>query len=168
MLIVLGAVAVIALAVLLLFGGGGGGGGNQPPGAIFVPRTELPNPRTSASASGVPAEGTYTPGNVAKDPFMPPGGFGLPSSSGLPTPGPGASPQPTGGTPGHSKVVLLDIFMENGVRFASVQVDGQTHNVKEGDTFANVYRVITITDQCATFVQGDERFTLCIGQQVFK
>lgn len=161
----LGVVALIAVLFLLLFSGGdtpttpSGGGGRR-----LIPRR--PTPATTATQT----PGAQTPIDVvdtdgARDPFDSPLESPAPAPTGTGSPSPGATAVPTrSGT----RVTLIDIFTRDGVRFASVQVGNEQHNVKEGDTFAGNYRVVSVTESCATFVMGDERFTLCIGQEVFK
>lgn len=164
MLIILGIVAALGVAYLLFFSGG-----ETPPtdtGTPFVPGQRTPTPSVTAQPSAPPDTDEVFEG---KDPFKPLIDAGAPGGGGTPPPG-GGTPTPgaTGGTRTGTRVELLDIFTTDGVRFASVRVSGETHNVKEGDTFAGNYRVVSLTDECGTFVLGDERFTLCIGQDVFK
>ena len=165
MLIILGGVVALA-AVYLLFFSGGDTAPSADGGTPFVPgqRTVTPTVTASPQPSAPPESSEVFEG---KDPFKPlidvagPGET-PPPGGGTPTPG------ATGGTRTGTRVELVDIFMQDGVRFASVRVSGESHNVKEGDTFAGNYRVVSLTDECGTFVLGDERFTLCIGQEVFK
>lgn len=153
LLIALGGTVIVAALYLLFFRGG------EEAGEPLVG----PTPRPTATAT--PPAPQQTPQTVdvfeGRDPFEPrirPGA----------TPGGTASPGATGGPSTGQRVVLLDIFTRDGMRFASIEVDGRVHNVKEGDTFEDTYRVVSITDECVTLVKGDERFTLCIGQEVFK
>lgn len=165
MLIILGIVVALGVAYLLFFSGGSettSADGGTP----FVPGQRTP----TATATATPRE-TAPPDTdevfEGKDPFKPLIDVAGPGQS--PPPG-GGTPTPgsTGGTRTGTRVELLDIFTTDGVLFASVRVSGETHNVKEGDTFAGNYRVVSLTEECGTFVLGDERFTLCIGQEVFK
>lgn len=168
LLIILGIVAALALVFFLFFRGGDSA--STADGEPFVPGVRSPTPTATGSpATSQPPESTEV--FEGKDPFKPlidaaapGGGDGSTPPPGAGTPSPGATGQPRDGT----RVELLDIFMQDGVRFASVQVEDEIHNVKEGDTFAGSYRVVSLTDECGTFVLGDERFTLCIGQEVFK
>lgn len=165
-LIVVGVAVVLGVAFMML----GGGSDSAVVDVSSAPRV-APGTRPTSSPPPVEAGDSFDTGG-AKDPFEPPGGFAVAQSPGGSPGGAQGSgsptPQATGGVPGRSRVALLDIYTQGGTRFASVQVDGEIHNVKQGDTFSSTYRVVTITDSCATFVQGDERFTLCIGQQVYK
>lgn len=166
LLIILGIVAALALVFLLFLRGGDETpqGGGEP----FVPGARTPTPAASPAPSAPPDTTEVFEG---KDPFKPLIEAGAPgdgNGGGTPTGGATPTPGATGGPRNGTRVELVDIFMQDGVRFASVKVGDEFHNVKEGDTFAGSYRVVSLTDECGTFVLGDERFTLCIGQEVFK
>lgn len=66
------------------------------------------------------------------------------------------------------RVVLLEVRMENGSRVAVVEVDGQTHTVGVGDTFATSFKVVSLTDNGGVFTFGDSAFTLAVGQSILK
>ncbi len=163
---VLGAAVVIAIAFLLL---SGGGGGPEPFEDATGRRSPSPAPSPTASPRPVPETFDVFEG---KDPFRPLVAVGPGGGGGGPTPGasptPGGTPGPDGGPSDGQRVSLLDIRSENGAQVATVEVNGQSYNVKEGDRFAGSYRVVDLTSKCGTFVFGDERFTLCIGQEVLK
>jgi len=75
-------------------------------------------------------------------------------------PGNGASQ-----TVGGHTVVLLDTFTANGVEQAQVEVDGTVYDPSVGDTFGpnKQYRLQSVSGNCATFLYGDESFTLCVS-----
>ena len=81
-------------------------------------------------------------------------------------PGPtGPTNPPTNGSTtvigGHT-VVLIDTFTTNGVSHATVEVDGIVYNPAEGATFAGGnFELRDVAGNCATFLYGDESFTLC-------
>ena len=81
-------------------------------------------------------------------------------------PGPtGPTNPPTNGSTtvigGHT-VVLIDTFTSNGVSHATVEVDGIVYNPAEGATFAGGnFELRDVAGNCATFLFGDESFTLC-------
>ena len=59
-------------------------------------------------------------------------------------------------------MVLLDTFTSGGKEIAQVEVDGKVYNVSEGEKFAGgQFKLISISGDCATFLYGDEQFTLC-------
>jgi hypothetical protein len=169
LLIMLLVLALLVVAFVLL-----SGGGSEEPDA-FPTRTTRATPRTTASAtptaSAVPT--TFPETDEAfegKDPFEPlvtadTGGPGGES----PGPTPTATSTTSTGDGGETKRVSLDdIFTEDGTRFATVTVDDEQFTVKEGDTFAGNFRLLDLGSNCGTFVFGDERFTLCLGQEVRK
>lgn len=150
MVIGLGVVVVLALAYVLL-----GGGGDAP---VSIPPSVLrPAPSASPSPASTlpPVTGEAFEG---RDPFEP-----LVGASPAPSPGPSGGPAGTA-----RRVSLVDVFTQDGARKATVEVDGTEYTVSEGETFASNYRLLTLTNRCGTFVFGDERFTLCIGQEVRK
>ena len=163
--IILAIIVVLAVLFLLL----SGGGETIPPtssGPVVRPSSSSTAP-TSPPETGQAFEG--------KDPFQPlviavaPGG---PSGSPAPTPtgsitGVNGSSGGTGSTPA-TTVTLLDIRKQGGKLVATVDVDGKDYNASVGQTFATNFRVISLSSSCGTFVFGDERFSLCIGQEVRK
>lgn len=114
-----------------------------------------------------PSPSPTTPGGTGTQtgsPSPPPGGNG--TQTGTPPPSPTA---PGGGSSrnvGGSTVVLLDIFQRDGQTRVQVEVDGDVFDVGIGDTFAGGrFELRSISGNCATFLFGDERFTLCISVQ---
>ena len=37
-----------------------------------------------------------------------------------------------------------------------------------GDTFASTFKLVSVRDACASYLNGDESFSLCEGQEVLK
>ena len=67
---------------------------------------------------------------------------------------------------GGSTVVLLDIFERDGATHVQVEVDGTVFDVVIGEQFASGrFELRSVADNCATFLFGDEQFTLCITPQ---
>ena len=70
---------------------------------------------------------------------------------------------------GGTTVSLIDVFRsESGTPRATVSVNGTAYTVDEGDTFANRFRLLDVSGECATMLFGDNRFTLCEGDRVRK
>lgn len=161
--IILAVIVLFAIVFLLLSGGGG------PEPFITGGPPVRTSPSASASATAPPETGQAFEG---KDPFQPlvvPAPS--PTGTGSPTPTPtGSETGVTGGnnTTSAATVTLLDIRKQDGVLKATVDVDGKQYTVAEGDTFAGNFRVISLSSSCGTFVFGDERFSLCVGQEVRK
>lgn len=184
------AVVILALVVLpgLLFGGGGGEGETSftlPPG-IPNPTTTVPggapaetfeeftdkNPFAPLVETGAPAAGTpaSTPGGTvppAVDDTVPAGGGepgGEPVGTTLTT-----APRPPARQP--DRVSLLEVFSDAGGQVvASVRVNDTSYQVAEGDEFATSYRVLDldVRTRCGSFLFGDDRFSLCEGDEVRK
>jgi hypothetical protein len=67
---------------------------------------------------------------------------------------------------GGSTVVLLGIFERDGATRVQVEVDGTVYDVGIGDQFAGGrFELRSVGENCATFLFGDEQFTLCISAQ---
>jgi hypothetical protein len=141
---------------------GGGGGPTEPsptggvsPIPVFTGRDpfSIPpalSPTTSSATTPPPSDGTSPP---------PSDGTSPPPSSPAPTDPGGGSSQVVGG----KTVVLLSVFSSGGEPMVQVEVDGQVfNNVGIGDTFDNGrYELRSVSGDCATFLYGDESFTLC-------
>src|SRR4029077_849499 len=124
---------------------------------------------------------------TGRDPFSKPGVFvvvtsssststGGPTGSGTGTGTPSSStssPPPTQPGNGSSQsvgghqVVLLDTFRANGQTRAQVEIDGTVYNVAMGESFGpgGRYELRSVSGDCATFLFGDESFTLCTTPQ---
>jgi hypothetical protein len=174
-----GVVVGVLLAGFVLFSLLGGGEEALPPLPPTTPGG--PSPTPSPGPGGPPVQ-SFT----GRDPFsVPPALSPSPSPSPTaPAGSPGGPPPPTGDangdggtdTPaptapgggssqnvGGSTVVLLDIFERDGATRAQVEVDGTVFNVGIGEPFAGGrFELRSVSGNCATFLFGDEQFTLCI------
>ncbi len=82
---------------------------------------------------------------------------------------PGATTTTTlGDTPAGVRVVLLEVRDESGSLVAVVEVDGETYTVSVGDTFADRFKVVSLTETGGVFTFGDSAFTLSVGQSILK
>jgi hypothetical protein len=167
LLAVLGVVVVLTAGIYFLFLRDSSG--PEPfAGPTRTPRASQTSPTRptvvpTPSPSGAPE--TFD-GFGGKDPFLPLVGESPPPANG--SPGPEPSPGSTGGPRGGQRVELIDIFTQGNTRYASVEVDNKAYTVRSGQTFAGSYKVLSLSSSCGTFAFGDERFTLCIGQEVLK
>ncbi len=75
----------------------------------------------------------------------------------------GDSFDPTGTT-----ITLKEIRDENGTFEATITVNGSTYDVRVGDTFASVYKVVSLSETKGVFMFGDAAFELGVGQQILK
>ncbi|MBI3648790.1 MAG: hypothetical protein HY240_08585 [Actinobacteria bacterium] len=157
-----GGLVVLFLLFNLFFGGGGepsptfvpGGGGH-------VPSTGSPTTQPSVVLS--------FGGN---DPFEIPAAFitASPSSSSSTSNSPSPTPTAPGGgssyTTSDGKVVaIIDVFTQNGVEKAQIDVDGVNYTRKAGQTFAGNFQLVSISGTCVSIDYGDESFTICTNPQ---
>ncbi|HEY3210856.1 MAG TPA: hypothetical protein VGL18_13910 [Actinomycetota bacterium] len=163
-LIIFGAVTVVAVAVFFLF-------------IAKSPKTTSAGSRRGSQLNVTQPTPTPSPTKAKKnhkevlvfsgrDPFDPAqGGGSVSAPAGAPTVAPpGSASSPTGGSSkqvGGKTVVLVDIFSEDGVEKAQVEVDGTVYTVAEGDTFDDGYRLVSINGTCASFTHSASSFTLC-------
>ncbi len=70
--------------------------------------------------------------------------------------------------PGTSRVKLIDAYKSGGVKRAQVRVDNTVYIAEEGETFAESFRLLSVSGKCASMLFGDDQFTLCEGDEVFK
>jgi len=181
--IVVGVLVVGFLLLKLL--GGGGEEEAFPSSSPLKPASSTTQPTGTPSLAPSPV--LVLP---ARDPFSIPPGFDTTTSSstggttttstggttttstggGTTTTGTTTAPptQPGNGaskTVGGHTVVLLDTFTANGVEQAQVEVDGTVYDPSVGQTFGpnKQYRLQSVSGNCATFLYGDESFTLCVS-----
>jgi hypothetical protein len=163
--IILGIIVVLAVLFLLLSGGGG---------ETIPPSSSGPIVRPSSSSTAPASPPETGQAFEGKDPFQPLVVAIAPGPSGNPAPIPtGSITGVNGGTGGTGStpamtVTLLDIRKQGGKLVATVEVGGKDYTASAGQTFATNFRVISLSSSCGTFVFGDERFSLCIGQEVRK
>jgi len=70
---------------------------------------------------------------------------------------------------GGTTVTLVDVFEgKNGKPRAAVTLNGEGYNASEGDTFGDRFRMLDISELCATMRLEDSRFTLCEGEEILK
>jgi len=159
-------------------GGTTGGGTANPsespslaPSAVMV----LPVRDPFAIPAGFPVSssgGTTTSGSTSSGTSTTSGGTTtttIPGSTTTTTaPGTRTPSQPSGATEtiGGHQVTLIDTFTTNGVEQATVSVDGTVYRPSAGETFgpSKEYKLQSVSGNCATFLFGDQSFTLCVPQ----
>lgn len=184
LLIVLGVIAVAAVAIFFLV--------IRPGGAPDEPAPTLgasPSPAPSPTPTEEPEEeerDRRTPGIAffsGRDPFVPlveePTAAANGDTGETPTDGDAdGDPPPSNGdddgdggvppeergetiTVGGHTVTLIDIISTNGGTRVQVEVDGETHTVEPGQNFAGNFQLVSVQGGCANFLFGDQSFTLC-------
>jgi hypothetical protein len=138
---------------------GGGGGPTEPsptggvsPIPVFTGRDPFSIPPALSPTTATTTTGSVTPTSPTPTDSVTP-------TSPTPTDPGGGSSQVVGG----KTVVLLSVFSSGGEPMVQVEVDGQVfNNIGIGDTFDNGrYELRSVSGDCATFLYGDESFTLC-------
>ncbi len=196
LLIVLGIVAVAAVAYLALTLLGGSS--DQDGAETSEPVAAASEPSAASEAASEPSERGSEVAVVeptfevfdARDPFeqlvddttSTDATVGTTAPTSATTPVDGTQPadatapvdgtQPTSGDPsqttvGATTIRLDDVFTNDGVTTALVVVDNEGYEATAGDTVAGV-TVLDIAQNCATLRYEDKRFILCEGEQVQK
>ena len=188
--VIIGVLLVAFLVMNLL-----GGGDEAPPGEETARPSDPATVPGGESPSGSPSQtptSTLSPVTAftGRDPFSAPPGFSTAApTTGATSPGATTSPgQTTTTSPGQTtttsppptqpgngsssnngghEVVLLNVFSVGGVPTVQVEVDGTIYDVQAGDEFgpSDRFEVRSISGNCATFVYGDDPFTLCVTPQ---
>ena len=70
--------------------------------------------------------------------------------------------------PDTRRVVLLEIRATDGTREAVVTVDGETYVVTVGQSFAENFKAVSLSENSGVFLYGDSAFTLAVGQAILK
>ena len=174
---ILGVLLVVFFAFNFLSGGGDDGAIPSLPPITTAPGGGAPSVSTSPTAPGT----SPTPIFTGRDPFSIPPALATSSStttspsssvspSGSTSPSSTVSPTTSPTTPGGGSstvkggktVVLLDTFKQGGKQMVQVEVDGTVYNVGIGETFGGgTFELRSVSGDCATFLYGDEPFTLC-------
>jgi cytoskeletal protein RodZ len=138
------------------------------PVAVFTGRDPFSAP-PGFSVSSATTTSTNTSGTSTTTTTSPPPTSGSTSTTTTTTTSPPPT-QPGGGSSidkGGHEVVLLNVFSVGGVPTVQVEVDGTIYDVQVGDEFgpSDRFEVRSISGNCATFVYGDDPFTLCVNPQ---
>ncbi len=173
------------------------GGGSSAPEQAFVtrraPQSAKKNPAAKPVAKKPVAQqpAAYADTSARTDPFKPLiEEVHTPPNAVLPPGAPGAQPAvpasgggtTTGGTTGTSsgtssgssatvgaqRVALMTIFTKDGKQIAQTKVGDTVHSPTVGQVFAGSYKLLAVSGKTATYLYGDEQFTLSVGQEVLK
>jgi hypothetical protein len=135
--------------------GGGGGGGDltatpTPDVAVVEPIQPLPDFVIEPGADDGDGGVTSEPGSGSGD---------------------GAAPPTTAPPRQPDRVAMLELYSApDGASAARVRVNDDIHEVRVGQDFAGRYRLTSVDmgTRCAQLLFGDERFTLCEGDETLK
>lgn len=116
----------------------------------------------AAAAAGAP--GTTPATTNGGTTTAPTSGTGTTGGTAPSGPGAAGGSAPSGG----QRVQLMDVFEEDGQQKAQVKVGSTVYTVAINETFADSYKLVSVSGNCATFLHGDDKFTLCEGEEVIK
>lgn len=85
-----------------------------------------------------------------------------------PTPAPAPAPARPPAPAAPARFGLVQVGQDaSGMAFASIRVDGRVFQAVEGQEFAGRYKVVSLdaASRCGEFLYGDQRFSLCEGEE---
>lgn len=194
-LVVVAAVGALLVAVLGYFvvvPALSGGGDDAPVTAVRKPQPKADTKKTDAKAKAKqpvakkpavqPAQ--YSDVHARSNPFRPlwvepKVETGTSAPAGTPGTAPGvpvgAQPGPGTGTGtgsstgvGGQRVSLMTVYAQDGVQYAQTKVGDVVYTPRVGQVFASVFKLLAVSGKTATYLYGDEQFTLSVGQEVLK
>jgi hypothetical protein len=65
-----------------------------------------------------------------------------------------------------AKVVALEDVSDDGS--VRIDVNGSMHSVAEGEVFAENFKLLSVSGECASMLFGDDQFTLCEDEEILK
>jgi hypothetical protein len=162
------ALLVLVLAAYFLFVRGGSSSNNA---SGLVPTHHVA--KTTTSAAKKPAAVTKTVPStfnnvLARDPFKPL--YVVPPPPPAPVAAAATSTTSTTSTASSTSqpVTLVKVYSKNGKTFAQTKIGSTLYTPAVGQTFAGTFQLLSINGTAATYVQGDEQFSLSVGQVVLK
>lgn len=115
----------------------------------------VPQEPTGASAPGTSAPGGTTGGTTDT------GGDTTGGTTGGTTSGPST-------TVSGQRVALVTVYEKDGTQYAQTKVGETVYTPKVGGVFAGSFKLLATSGKTATYLFGDEQFTLSVGQEVLK
>jgi hypothetical protein len=174
------AVAVLGYFVVLpMFSGSDSG----TPVAVVNHTSAKAKTKTVAKAPAKPKAVTqpasYADVSARQDPFKPlvvapvavaPAAPAAPAPAGT-TDVPPATTGTTGGSSasvGGQRVALVHVYTKNGKQYAQTKVGDKVYSPLVGEVFGGSYKLLATSGKSATYLFGDEQFSLSEGQEVLK
>src|SRR3954462_15708445 len=163
--LVAGAAALLVLVVAgyFLFLRGGSDTSSSP---AAVPSHHVATKTVAAAKKPAPVVPSTFDSVLARDPFRPlyappppPAVVGTTGTTATTTATAASSSQP---------VTLVKVYSKSGKSYAQTKVGNTVFTTTAGQTFAGTFRLLSTHGSAATYVQGDEQFSLSVGQVVQK
>ena len=172
-LLLLGGVAallVLVVAAYFLFVKGGSSDDASASGVVagaHHPTSSAVKPAAKAPAVTKTVPSTFN--NVlARDPFKPLYVPPPPPAPVAPVAVPGTATTTTTASSSSTPVTLVKVYTKSGKKYAQTKVGNTVYTSTVGQAFGGTYQLLAINGSAATYVQGDEQFSLSVGQVVLK
>jgi hypothetical protein len=148
-------------------------GGTSEDTTAFVPQHRAPAVAAKATAKAPAKQAvpqTFN-GSVGRDPFKPlvtvtPAPVVDPAAA--TTAGSTTTPSTTSSAPASTPVSLQNVYKQGSKSFAQTMINGTVYKPTVGQTFAGTFQLLSVSGKTATYVQGDEQFSLSVGQVVVR
>jgi hypothetical protein len=181
-----GVLAVAVLGYFVVLPAFGGGGDSSSTAIVVHHHAKTKTKAAAAKPAAKPVATqpkTYADVAARTDPFAPlvrppveaaPGAVSAPSTTTTGTTSGTTSGTPTGTKPGSSttvagqRVALVKVFVKDGKTYAQTKVGDTVYTPAVGTVFAGSYKLLATGTKSATYLFGDEQFSLSEGQEVLK
>jgi hypothetical protein len=185
-----GALAVAVLGYFVVVPMLSGSADDESPVASVVHHTvstkKAKTPAKPAVAKPLPQPASYADVYARQDPFKPlvvepvaPAAPAAPAGAvppaGTTTTGTTGSTSGSGSTAGGSsasvggqRVALVHVYTKDGKQYAQTKVGDTVYSPAVGGVFAGSYKLLATSGSTATYLFGDEQFSLSEGQEVLK
>ena len=163
--LVAGAAALLVLVVAGYFLFLRGGSDSTSGSSAVVPSHHAATKTTAAAKKAAPVVPSTFDSVLARDPFRPL--YAPPPPPVDATAGTTATTTATAAS-SSQPVTLVKVYSKNGKSYAQTKVGNTVFTTTAGQTFAGTFRLLSTHGSAATYVQGDEQFSLSVGQVVQK
>jgi hypothetical protein len=162
------------------------GSSDESPVASVVHRTVTTKAKTPAKpavAKALPQPASYADVSARQDPFKPlvaepvvapvapavPGAVPPATTTGTgTTSGSTTSAGGSSASVGGQRVALVHVFTKDGKQYAQTKVGDTVYTPAVGGVFGGSYKLLATSGTTATYLFGDEQFSLSEGQEVLK
>jgi hypothetical protein len=135
--------------------------------------------KAAAKPKAVTQPASYADVSARQDPFKPlvvapvaaPAAPAAPAAGGTTTTPATGSTGTTGGSSaavGGQRVALVHVFTKNGKQYAQTKIGDKVYTPLVGEVFGGSYKLLATSGKSATYLFGDEQFSLSEGQEVLK
>ncbi|HVF05914.1 MAG TPA: hypothetical protein VNA20_13815 [Frankiaceae bacterium] len=112
--------------------------------------------------------GSSAPGGPAAAPVGPAQPAPVYTGGGQAAPGGGQSSGGSSAAVGGQRVALMTVYAKGDASYAQTRVGDVVYTPRVGQVFAVSYKLLAVSGKTATYLYGDEQFTLSVGQEVLK